>query len=64
MKKPKSPCVADCPDRSAECHATCDKNLKYEREYRDYIIDLHMKRLEESNPLRREWTAAQRRRWK
>ena len=61
MKKPKPPCVADCPDRSAECHATCEKNLKYEKEYRDYIRDIHIMRLEEEDRFRQEWTRRRRR---
>ena len=28
----KQPCLRDCPDRWAECHATCEKWLEYEAE--------------------------------
>ena len=29
--KIQAPCVKDCPDRSAECHAHCEKYLEYEK---------------------------------
>lgn len=38
MTKPQIPCVRDCPERSAECHATCEKYAEYRKEmdiYRD-----------------------------
>lgn len=27
----KQPCKIDCPERSAECHARCERWLEYER---------------------------------
>ena len=29
MNRPKQPCKKDCPDRSAECHAVCEKWTEY-----------------------------------
>lgn len=29
MERPKQPCKKDCPDRSAECHAVCEKWAEY-----------------------------------
>lgn len=29
MNRPKQPCKKDCPDRSAECHAVCEKWAEY-----------------------------------
>lgn len=29
MERPKQPCKKDCPDRSAECHAVCEKRAEY-----------------------------------
>ena len=28
----KSPCTRDCPDRSPECRATCERHKRYEAE--------------------------------
>lgn len=35
MKKPKPPCKG-CKDRSAECHASCEKFSEYEKARREY----------------------------
>lgn len=32
MNRPKSPCVQDCPRRTATCKISCPKNLAYEKE--------------------------------
>lgn len=32
MNKPKSPCVQDCPNRTATCKISCPKNQAYEKE--------------------------------
>lgn len=32
MNRPKSPCVQDCPNRTATCKIRCPKNLAYEKE--------------------------------
>lgn len=32
MNRPKSPCVQDCPNRTAICKISCPKNLAYEKE--------------------------------
>ena len=32
MNRPKSPCVQDCPNRTATCKISCPKNLAYEKE--------------------------------
>lgn len=40
MNKPKQPCAKDCENRSAECHAHCEKWLQYEKEYKIYFEEL------------------------
>lgn len=41
MKKPKSPCTANCPDRSPHCHgAECPHGwLEYEEQKREYFTE-------------------------
>ena len=34
IKRAKSPCVRDCPDRSATCKLSCEKLKAYEKVYR------------------------------
>jgi hypothetical protein len=29
VKRPKVPCMSDCPGRTAECHSTCEKYIDY-----------------------------------
>lgn len=37
MRGGESPCTADCPRRSAECHAQCEEYLAYEREHMERV---------------------------
>lgn len=34
IRRTKSPCVRDCPDRSATCKLSCEKLKAYEKAYR------------------------------
>ena len=40
-KKPVNPCTPDCPERSGECHGTCEKYDKYVKDnevWNKYIL--------------------------
>lgn len=37
MIKTKPPCSADCQKRSAECHATCEAYLEYEKAHMEEV---------------------------
>lgn len=43
----KQPCAKDCPDRSGDCHAKCDRWAVWERERnKGYAIASQRKQLE------------------
>ena len=41
---PKPPCVQNCPNRNASCHATCEAYKKYEEEKQMYYAQRNAER--------------------
>lgn len=50
MKKPAVPCYG-CKDRSAECHANCDKYQTYAEEQEKYRNERANRRKENERPI-------------
>ena len=36
MRKPMTPCLRNCPDRTAECHADCEAYAQYKADMEAY----------------------------
>lgn len=39
MVRPKCPCTRDCAERTAVCHGTCERYLKYEQQMRLFYAE-------------------------
>lgn len=44
MKEPQGPCRG-CGDRTAECHATCEKYKDYRKKLEEYRVHIHRSRM-------------------
>jgi hypothetical protein len=44
MCKPESPCL-NCPDRTAECHAKCDRYADFDRAQKEWSRKVNDERL-------------------
>ena len=62
MTKPQIPCVRDCPERSAECHATCEKYAEYRKAMDAYRDSEHEARKKDFVP-RKKYTSWEARRY-
>lgn len=62
MTKPQIPCVRDCPERSAECHAACEKYAEYRKAMDIYRDSEHEARKKDFVP-RKKYTSWEARRY-
>jgi hypothetical protein len=44
----KCPCTKDCPERSATCHATCQRHKEWETQHREQLKAINKRKAADS----------------